>query len=164
MNTTACSRPCGRGGDDAEDEHDVLDEADLDGCRELVSVLQLDRLVPTGSWPVSGCHAARHRVPAIPPIVCTSGVITVGRPGAERLTGSTRNSPTNPSSRRQNSVTCSTVRSVRWWEVVLDDRDQGAHPVGFRFRRLEIVQLPSVSRGTLHGYAMRIFRNGTRLS
>jgi len=142
VNTTACSRPCGRGGDDAEDEHDVLDEADLDGCRELVSVLQLDRPVPTGSWPVSGCHAARHRVPAIPPIVCTSGVITVGRPGAERLTGSTRNSPTNPSSRRQNSVTCSTVRSVRWWEVVLDDRDQGAHPVGFRFRRLEIVQLP----------------------
>jgi hypothetical protein len=86
-------------------------------------------------------------VPTIPPIVRTSGVITVGRPGAERLTGSTRNSCANPSSRRQNSVTCSTVRSVRWWEVVLDDRDQGA-----RIRSvsgsavLRLFSCPSVSR------------------
>jgi hypothetical protein len=37
------------------------------------------------------------------------------------------------------------VRSVRWVEVVLDDRDQGAHPVGFRFRPGTAVQGTSPS-------------------
>ena len=86
------------------------------GCRELVGVLQLDRPVPDRVLAGQRLprRPARRRVPATPPIVRTSGMITVGRLGAERLTGSTRNSCANPSSRRQNNITCSTVRSVRW--------------------------------------------------
>jgi hypothetical protein len=50
----------------------------------------MDPPVPTGSWPVSDCRRAPPR-PApgagISPTVRTPGVITVGRPGAERLAG-----------------------------------------------------------------------------